>query len=927
VPHVSPLRRGFAACLLLLTLPATAQTCPDRLPSATLSTRIDALIARLTPSERIAQLGDRAPAVPRLGIPAYNWWNEGLHGIARNGYATVFPQAIALAATFDPALLQQVGETVSTEARAKFNPHASSDSARYAGLTIWSPNINIFRDPRWGRGQETYGEDPTLTATLGAAFVAGIQGPDPFYRRADATPKHFAAHSGPELGRDSFNAAVTPHDLADTYLPAFHQLTTTSAALMCSYNAIDGTPSCANSPFLNGMLRGQWHFPGYVVSDCDAVGNLTAYHHYTPDPAHGAAAALNAGTDLDCGNSYAALNQALAQHLVTQSTIDRALHRLFLARIQLGMPLGPTLDLSSQPDPTKDLSSPQEPGAPSIPAAPSSGWVGSHNANPANPATACSPYAAIPPTANDTPAHRALALRAAEESIVLLHNDRTLPLKPTQRLALIGPTADALNILEANYHGTASHPITLLDGLQQSFRQTTYAQGSLLAAGVSSPIPRTALRSSTAPNATPGLLAEYFDNPTFTGTPTLTTTLPRLDLDLDRVGPSPQLTATHYAARWTGALIPPAPGDYTLRVHIERCWDCTTHDRFRLFLDGRLALENDGTHPEPDTYTLHAADTTPHTLRLELAHTGEDEGIALEWLPPANALLDEAVHAAEQADVIVAAVGLSPDLEGEALQLQLDGFSGGDRTTLDLPAAQRALLTRLAELHKPLVLVLTSGSAVALDPATYHANALLEAWYPGEEGGHALANILDGRTGPSGRLPVTFYRSATDLPAFDDYSMAHRTYRYFTGPVLYPFGFGLTYTPVTYGTVHLSTTHLTAGQPLTATVTLTNPGTLPADEVSELYLTPKDLPGAPNLALRAFQRTRLAPGQSRTLTFTLSPTQLSFVDPDGRRSVRPGHYRLSIGPNQPNKATPGTPFQITGSFSLPFESVLLLSTP
>jgi beta-glucosidase len=855
----------LAAAALIPTAARPQAVCSNKQTPTQLDASIDTLISQMTLAERIAQLGDRAPAIPRLGIPAYNWWNEGLHGAARNGDATVFPQAIALAATWDPALLHAVGNTISTEARAKFNPHAHADSLRYAGLTIWSPNINIFRDPRWGRGQETYGEDPFLTATLGTQFVEGLQGNDPFYLKTVATPKHFAAHSGPELGRDSFNAAVSPHDLADTYLPAFHALLTDAHAdsLMCSYNAIDGTPSCAKSAFLQDMVRGLWRFPGFIVSDCDAVGNLTEYQHFTPDNAHGAADALNAGVDLDCGNTYAALQQSFDQHLVTESAINQALHRLLLARFRLGL-----FDPAS-----------------------------------------CSPYTSIPPSANDTPAHRALALRASEESIVLLHNDGTLPLKPTQRIAVIGPTADSLKILEANYHGTASHPITPLEGLSESFRNLTYAQGSLLAAGVYAPVPATALRTA---NDAPGLTADYFASPYLEGKPVLTITVPKLDLDLDRATPDPRITATHYAARWTGTFVPPAPGDYSLRIDIERCWDCTTHDRFRLFLDDKLTLDNDGTKPEPNLFTLHATDTRPHALRIELLHTGEDEGIALEWQPPAQALLDEAIQAAQNADTIVAFVGLSPDLEGEALQLQLDGFSGGDRTSLDLPAAQVTLLHLLQQLHKPLVLVLTSGSAVALDPATYGANALLEAWYPGEEGGHALANILTGKVSPSGRLPVTFYRSVADLPAFTDYGMAHRTYRYFDGPVLFPFGSGLSYTHFTYAQPRLNHTTLPAGQPLTATVTVRNTGTVAAEEVTELYLAPPPAPGAPRLTLQGTQRTKLNPGESRQLTFTLTPHQLSFVDPTGHRAERPGDYRLYIGPNQPTPNTPATTFLITG---------------
>jgi beta-glucosidase len=857
---------------------ATAQTtCSSRQTQQQIDARIDSLIAKMSLPERIAQLQDRAPAIPRLGLPAYNWWNEGLHGIARNGDATVFPQAIGLAATWDESLLHEVGETVSVEARAKFNPHRDQDSPRYAGLTLWSPNINIFRDPRWGRGQETYGEDPFLTGMLGTAFVEGIQGDDRFYLRADATPKHFAAHSGPEEGRDSFNAKVSAHDLADTYLRAFHTLTTRAhaAALMCSYNAINGVPACAND-LLENTVRGAWGFKGYVVSDCDAIGNLTEYHHYTADAAHGAAAALNAGVDLDCGHSYLPLQDALAHNLTSEATVNRALHHLLLAKIHLGL-----LDPAG-----------------------------------------CSPYDSISAADNDTALHRALALRAAEESIVLLHNQGTLPLQTSQHIAVIGPNADSLAVLEANYHGTAAHPVTELAGLSEAFPHLSYSQGSLLAEGVASTIPRTALRTSASADATPGLVAEYFNNTDFSGAPVLTQTVPSLEFDLDRVAPSPAIHTEHYAARWSGYFVPPAPGKYLLQVKIERCWDCTRHDQFRLFVDGNMVLDNDGQASEPNRYTLLASDTRPHAIRLELAHTGEDEGIALAWEPPQQALLDEAANTAQNADVVIAIVGLSPELEGEALQLNLPGFNGGDRTSLDLPATQLALLERLQSLHKKLVIVLNSGSAIALDPARYDASALLEAWYPGEEGGYALANILTGRSTPSGRLPVTFYRSVADLPEFSDYSMAHRTYRYYAGPVLYPFGFGLSYTPVQYGRIRLSSAAITTGQRLRATVTLHNPGTSSAVEVTELYLVPPQtsvdgLSGRPRLALAGIRRVQLKPKETRTLTFTLSSEQLSSVDSAGQRAVRRGTYRVFIGGTQPSpsqlpNASAGATFRIVG---------------
>jgi len=846
------------------------QVCAKNQSAKALDTRIDALISKMTIDERIAQLGDRAPSVPRLNLPAYNWWNEGLHGIARNGYATVFPQAIGLAATWDPALLREVGDTVSTEARAKFSQHARSDSPRYGGLTVWSPNINIFRDPRWGRGQETYGEDPYLTATLGTSFVEGIQGSDPFYLKADATPKHFVAHSGPEEGRDSFNSLVTAHDLADTYLYAFHALTTqgNAAALMCSYNAIDGTPSCANSSLLQARVRDLWHFNGYVVSDCDAVGNIAEYQHFAPDAAHGAADALNAGVDLDCGSSYSALKQSFAQKLVSEETIDRSLHRLMLARLRLG------------------IMDPQ----------------------------GCSPYEGLGPGALDTPQHRALALRGAEESIVLLRNDGTLPLDPAhQSIAVIGPTADMLKVLEANYHGTASQPVTPLVGLRESFRKVRYAQGSLLAPGVTAPIPSTALRIAKTEGSISGLVADYFDKASFDGEAAVTKIVDKVDLDLDRVGPDPKITTAHFAARWHGWLVPPSAGDYTLRVNVE-CGDCKTHDHFRLLVDDKQVIDSDGAKGQTDRVKLHFTDTAPRAIQVELLHTGDDEGISLDWEPPAEALLTEALEAARNSDVIVAFVGLSPDLEGEALQVHLDGFAGGDRTSLDLPAAQQTLLKRLRELHKPMVVVLTSGSAVALDADKVGAAALLEAWYPGEEGGHALANILTGRVNPSGRLPVTFYRSVADLPAFTDYSMAHRTYRYFDGPVLYPFGSGLSYSHFAYGPVHVNRAAIAASDPITATVKLTNTSSVPGTEVAELYLSPPRVPGSPRIALAGTQRVTLRGGESQEVVFTLDPAQLSFVDSEGKRAVRAGSYRIFIGGTQPNPVTDkAATFRITGT--------------
>jgi len=862
----------LAASLLATTSLWAQQTalpvCAGTLDHAELDAKIDALIGQMTPAERIGELQDRAAGVPRLKIPAYNWWNEGLHGAARNGFATVFPQAIGMAATWDAALVGEEAAVISTEARAKFNPHQNADSPRYAGLTVWSPNINIFRDPRWGRGQETYGEDPYLTGLLGAQFVHGIQGDaagGTFYRKADATPKHFAVHSGPESTRDAFDARASEHDLADTYTPAFRALTgkdgARSAAIMCSYNRINGVPACANS-LLQDRLRDGWGFGGYVVSDCDAVGNITGYHHYTADDAHGAAAALKAGTDLDCGRTYAHLSEALDQKLVTLDDIDRSLHRLIFERLRLGM---------LQP-------------------------------------ASCSPYAKIGPEDVDTAADRKLALQAAEESMVLLKNEgNALPLAAGKRIAVIGPTADLLQAIEANYHGTAHHPQTILDGLKSGLAaEIVYAQGSMLAEGFAGPVSRGALRTAARADAAEGLKAEYFSNTELSGAPLATRIDPTIDFDLDRAVPADGLPAG-YSVRWTGFLKPPAPGEYKLRVAIERCWDCTAHDGYRLLIDGKVAVEDDGRRGNLPAVTFNWADGKPHEVTLEFRHTGEDEGIQLQWEAPAEAQLAEAAAAAKDADVVLAVVGLSPDLEGEAMPVKISGFDGGDRVTLGLPAPQKRLLAELAEIGKPTVLVVTSGSAVALGDDAQGAQAVVEAWYPGEEGGHALAELLSGRVNPSGRLPVTIYRSEADLPDFSDYSMAHRTYRYFDGPVDYPFGYGLSYTKFAYAAPKLSAATVKDGDSLKVTATVKNAGSREGDEVAELYLIPPAGSGGPRLTLQGVERLHLKAGESGEVKFVLTTRQLSLVDADGKRALRGGKYRIYVGGAQPaDLATAGT---------------------
>lgn len=849
--------------------------------------RAAALVAKMTREEKIAQAMNDAPAIPRLGVPAYEWWSEGLHGIARNGYATVFPQAIGLAATWNTELLQQIGTAVSTEARAKFNLAGGPgrDHARYAGLTIWSPNINIFRDPRWGRGQETYGEDPYLTGQLAVGFIHGLQGDDPQHPRTIATPKHLAVHSGPEPGRHGFDVDVSPHDLEATYTPAFRAAIVEGRAgsVMCAYNSLHGTPACAADWLLNGRVRGDWGFTGFVVSDCDAVDDMTQFHYLRPDNAGSSAAALKAGHDLNCGHAYRELDKAIERGEADEALLDQSLLRLFAARYRLG-------ELQPQ---GKD------------------------------------PYARLGSKDVDSAAHRALALQAAQQSIVLLQNrNATLPLQPGLRLAVIGPNADALAALEANYQGTSSDPVTPLQGLRARFgaQRVRYAQGAPLAAGVPGTIPETALRS----DGRPGLKGEYFDNLDLTGTPRTVRQDRVVGFNWDHVAPTQDLSAERYSVRWSGELLPPGPGDYTLAVRVARCFDCAGHDPVRLYIDDQLVIAGnaedrriaagmhnaDGRNVEA---TLHFDDTRPRRIRLEIEHRGQDQGLRLEWLAPPALQLAEAERAVAQADAVVAFVGLSPDVEGEELRIDVPGFDGGDRNDIALPAPQQALLERAKASGKPLVVVLMSGSAVALNWAKQHADAIVAAWYPGQSGGTAIAQVLAGDYNPGGRLPVTFYRSTKDLPAYVSYDMKGRTYRYFKGESLFAFGSGLSYTNFAYTAPQLSTTTLQAGANLRVSTQVRNSGTRAGDEVVQVYLQYPQRAQSPLRTLVGFQRVHLQPGEQRTVHFELTPRQLSDVDRAGTRAVEAGDYVLFVGGGQPGTQAPGgeASFRIDGRSPLP----------
>ncbi|MGO9863039.1 MAG: glycoside hydrolase family 3 C-terminal domain-containing protein [Terriglobales bacterium] len=851
-----------------------------------LEQRVEDLIGRMTLEEKVSQMRDHAAAIPRLGVPKYDWWNEGLHGVAFAGYATNFPQVIGMAATWDTDLVHIMGETVSTEARAKYNEAMrNNDREMFFGLTFWAPNINIFRDPRWGRGQETYGEDPFLTGRMGVAFVTGMQGNDPKYFRVVSTPKHYAVHSGPEPLRHGFNVDASPHDLEDTYLPAFRAAVTEAHAqsVMCAYNAIDGAPACANTMLLRDHLRNAWKFDGYVVSDCAAIADVNTGHHYAPDMAHAAAAALKAGTDIECGfgpgQAYLALVDAVHQKLVTEAEIDKALHRLFRARFQLGMF-----------DPPSSYA-----------------------------------YGRIPMSEVNSPEHRQLSLRAARESIVLLKNqDHTLPLQPgIARIAVVGPTAELVQSLQGNYNGPPRAPVYPLDGIEKRFSSAhiAYAQGSTLVENFAMPIEQTALHPASGSGN--GLTGEYLSSADLSGQPVLTRTDRSINFNWDKVVPVDGLQRNDYSVRWSGTFVPPAVGDYKLGVRVNYCYACENAEGFRLYLDGKALVESDGKKTGERGAVVEAAvhfsDTQPHPIRLEYFHHTGSAGIDLTWQAPAAILRDEAVAAATQSDVTIAMVGLSPSLEGEEMPVKLAGFSGGDRTAIDLPAAQEDLMRALAATGKPLIVVLQSGSALAVNWAKQHANAILEAWYPGAEGGTAIAETLAGDNNPAGRLPLTFYSSLNQVPAFEEYSMRGRTYRYFSAQPLYGFGFGLSYTSFTYSNLKIVPSEAKAGDPVTVEGDVKNTGAVAGDEVVELYLTQPKAYETPLRVLAGFKRVHLAAGESVSISLTIDPRSLGQVDANGIRVIVPGEYAVSLGGAQPEESASVQigKFNITGKAELP----------
>jgi beta-glucosidase len=842
-------------------------------PSQPMDKRVDDLVSRMTLEEKASQLVNQARAIPRLQVPAYDWWSEALHGVARAGTATVFPEPIGLAATFDAPLIHDMAVAISTEARAKHNQALrAGHSDINEGLDFWSPNINIFRDPRWGRGQETYGEDPFLTAKMGVAFVTGMRGDDPKYYRVIATPKHYAVHSGPEPPRHTMDVPVSKHDMEDTYLAAFRATVVEGKAgsVMCAYNRVNGQPACANQFLLQDQLRGAWKFNGYVVSDCDAIVDIFDGHHFTQTMAEAGAVALKTGMDNECADfftkakdnsDYVKYLDAVKQGLLTEKDIDTALKRLFTARFRLGMF-----------DPPDMVS-----------------------------------YTKTPDSVIDSAPHRALALKVARESIVLLKNDGTLPLGPnTKSILVVGPLAESTSVLHGNYYGRASHAVSAMEGIQKEFSNAriSFVPGMNFLRD-EEVIPTSVLSTE---DGKPGLTGEYFSTKELTGKPAVVRVDPNVDLQpTDRFDPSgatklePPPGLKEFSVRWTGYLTPTQSGSY--EVGLSGSMD-------RLWLDGKLIVDDLNLHdPSPTTTTLQLQKGHRYAVKVEYQLGGF--GTKLVWLPLIADPIGAAMTAAKQADAVVAVVGITSKLEGEEMKVEVPGFRGGDRTSLDLPKEEEDLLEALAKTGKPLVVVLMNGSALSVNWANAHANAILDAWYSGEEGGTAIAQTLAGENNPAGRLPVTFYTGFDQLPGFEDYAMKNRTYRYFSGKPLYPFGYGLSYSKFEYSNLQLSPADLKAGDPLSVAVQVKNVSQRDGDEVVQLYLNFPSMGGAPIRALRAFSRVHLGAGESRQVAFSLPTRDLSHVNDAGDRVISAGSYRITVGGGQPGTGASGAQQSLT----------------
>ena len=841
------LKFALGVCSLSLLF-SCAQKLPYQDTSLTAEQRAEDLLPRLTLEEKVALMQNASPAIPRLGIKEYDWWNEALHGVGRAGLATVFPQAIGMGASFNDSLLYEVFNAVSDEARVKSRIFSENGVLkRYQGLTFWTPNVNIFRDPRWGRGQETYGEDPYLTGQLGMAVVRGLQGPeDGKYDKLHACAKHFAVHSGPEWNRHSFDAEnIAPRDLWETYLPAFKDLVQKADVkeVMCAYNRFEGEPCCGSNRLLMQILRDEWGYKGIVVSDCGAISDFyrPETHGTHPDKEHASAGAVLSGTDLECGGEYGSLADAVKAGLIDEKLIDVSLKRLLTARFELG-------EMDEQPA-----------------------------------------WAEIPASTLNSKEHQDLALRMARESLVLLQNkNNILPLNTGLKVAVMGPNANDSVMQWGNYNGIPGHTVTLLEAVRSKL-----PEGQVMYEPGCDRTSREALQSlfsECSINGKPGFLAEYWNNRTREGEVVATDQIstPFHFATTGATTFAPGVEITDFSARYESVFRPSQSGDVAFRFQLD--------GEVTLMVDGEQVAQKVYVKNPTNLYTLQAKAGKEYHIEILFKQRNERATLDFDLGKQVEINLNLAVEKVKDADVVLFAGGISPSLEGEEMPVEVSGFKGGDRTDIELPAVQRDLLRTLKKAGKKVVFINYSGSAIGLVPESNTCEAILQAWYPGQAGGTAIVDVLFGDYNPAGRLPVIFYKDAGQLPDFEDYSMKGRTYRYMQQQPLYPFGYGLSYTTFIYGEANLGKNTIGKGETAMLTVPVSNVGQRDGDEVVQVYLrSPADKDG-PRYTLRAFKRVHIPAGQTKSVTIPLTHESFEWFD-EATNTMHPvaGTYELLYG--------------------------------
>ncbi|KDN54383.1 xylan 1,4-beta-xylosidase [Flavobacterium seoulense] len=836
----------FYLLSFLFSMTLLAQQYPYQNTKLNANDRAKDLLSRLTLEEKAALMQNNSPAIPRLGIKAYEWWNEALHGVGRSGLATVFPQAIGMAASFNETLLFNSFTAIADEARAKSNKFSEQGGLkRYQGLTYWTPNVNIFRDPRWGRGQETYGEDPFLTSRMGVAVVKALQGPEGSeYDKLHACAKHYAVHSGPEWNRHSFNAEnIKPRDLWETYLPAFKDLVQKANVkeVMCAYNSFEGEPCCGSNRLLTQILRDDWGFDGLVVSDCWAISDFyhTNAHATQPDATHAAANAVLNGTDLECGSDFRNLPDAVKNGLVDEKRIDVSLLRLLKARFELG-------EMNEKPV-----------------------WE-------------------IPYSVVNSKEHQALALRMAEESIVLLQNkNNILPLNRKLKVAVMGPNAKDSVMQWGNYNGFPAHTVTLLEAVRKVLpeSQLIYEWGC----DRTNDVAISSLFSECSIDGKKGFVAQYWNNTTAEGNPVLTDVLSS-PFHLTTMGATAfaaGVNIQNFSARYKTIFKPTKSGDVAFQFQ--------TNGRTSLTIDGENVVKNVFANNTTNVYTLKAEAGKSYIIEILFSQKNADAALNFDFGSLIPVDLAASIARVKDSDIVIFAGGIAPSLEGEEMRVTIPGFKGGDRTDIELPSIQRRMLQALKAAGKKVVFVNFSGSAMGFVPETESCEAIVQAWYPGQAGGTAIANVLFGDYNPSGRLPVTFYKNSNQLPDFEDYSMKGRTYRFMSNP-LFPFGFGLSYTNFTIGKAKLNKTTIKNNETVDITIPISNTGKLNGSETVQIYVRKINDTDGPLKTMREFQRVEIESGKSKDVKLSLKPSTFEFFDSvQAKVIVASGDYEVLYG--------------------------------